>query len=79
MLQRRDESQIDFEELSVYLQRTLAEREKHPEKSAELEPKIREVGWEMDDNRETSVNDDSYSLKLKWQKPVISPMNSQSK
>lgn len=43
MLQRRDESQIDFEELSVYLQRTLAEREKHPEKSAELEPKIKEV------------------------------------
>lgn len=43
VLQRRDESQIDFEELSVYLQRTLAEREKHPEKSAELDPKIREV------------------------------------
>lgn len=52
MLQRRDESQIDFEELSVYLQRTLAEREKHPEKSAELEPKIREVkGVEQDDGR----------------------------
>lgn len=52
MLQRRDESQIDFEELSVYLQRTLAEREKHPEKSAELEPKIREVkGVKKDDGR----------------------------
>ncbi|KAJ8655823.1 hypothetical protein O0I10_008487 [Lichtheimia ornata] len=47
VLQRRDESQIDFEELSVYLQRTLAEREKHPEKSAELEPKIKELEAEV--------------------------------
>ncbi|KAI9313115.1 Phox homologous domain-containing protein [Dichotomocladium elegans] len=43
VLRKRDESQIDFEELSVYLQRTIEEREKHPDKTAEYDKKIEEV------------------------------------
>lgn len=46
-MEKRDESQIDFEELSKFLQRAIEERERvgvNPVKIAELDTKIQEVG-----------------------------------
>ncbi|KAI9497102.1 hypothetical protein BDB00DRAFT_868938 [Zychaea mexicana] len=51
ILQKRDESQIDFEELSTYLQRAIEERDKiansSPAKLAEIEQKIQELQDEV--------------------------------
>ncbi|KAI9249136.1 hypothetical protein BDA99DRAFT_524084 [Phascolomyces articulosus] len=51
ILQKRDESQIDFEELSTYLQRAIEERDKiansSPSKLAEIEQKIQELQEEV--------------------------------
>ncbi|KAL1936508.1 hypothetical protein VTP01DRAFT_642 [Rhizomucor pusillus] len=49
-LQKRDESQIDFEELSKFLQRAIEERERvgvNPVKIAELDTKIQELETEV--------------------------------
>ncbi|KAI8143997.1 hypothetical protein BJV82DRAFT_610181 [Fennellomyces sp. T-0311] len=50
-LQKRDESQIDFEELSTYLQKATEERDKiansSPEKLAEIQKKIEELESEV--------------------------------
>ncbi|KAI7851384.1 hypothetical protein BDC45DRAFT_516411 [Circinella umbellata] len=51
ILKKRDESQIDFEELSTYLQRAIEERDKivhnSPSKLVEIEQKIKELEGEV--------------------------------